>query len=327
MTELDNQRLEDRLEAFVSNANQDGIQANQNMNQYVPRTAAATDVPDITMMQEGESASINGSSMTSTTQSIPLTPSYHAASASLQQSQSIPGFQSVRDRIAQYKAASGPNPLPAATSARFNTSTHALSGTSRRESLGHRDRPRLSQNARSAPYPCKPIVSGNRESVTHSHHTSQLDISAHHSTGADTIAATLQPLSIGSNSQGSLQPKQKNVQPGGSPNSATRGSNEHVAAKYNQTAASTNKCQACSKTVYAMEQVTVDTHMFHRTCFKCAHCKGQLKMGNLASMGGVYYCKPHFKQLFALKGNYSEGFGKEEPKRAWMQEHGTHAPK
>jgi hypothetical protein len=25
---------------------------------------------------------------------------------------------------------------------------------------------------------------------------------------------------------------------------------------------------------------------------------------------GVYFCKPHFKQLFALKGNYSEGFGK-----------------
>jgi hypothetical protein len=34
-------------------------------------------------------------------------------------------------------------------------------------------------------------------------------------------------------------------------------------------------------------------------------------------MGGVFYCKPHFKQLFASKGNYSEGFGKLKP----QQEH------
>jgi hypothetical protein len=25
-------------------------------------------------------------------------------------------------------------------------------------------------------------------------------------------------------------------------------------------------------------------------------------------LNGVFYCKPHFKQLFALKGNYSDGF-------------------
>lgn len=25
-------------------------------------------------------------------------------------------------------------------------------------------------------------------------------------------------------------------------------------------------------------------------------------------MNGVFYCKPHFKQLFAVKGNYSDGF-------------------
>lgn len=36
-------------------------------------------------------------------------------------------------------------------------------------------------------------------------------------------------------------------------------------------------------------------------------------------MGGVYYCKPHFKQLFALKGNYDEGFGKEQHKKKWAE--------
>jgi hypothetical protein len=28
-----------------------------------------------------------------------------------------------------------------------------------------------------------------------------------------------------------------------------------------------------------------------------------LELGTYASLEGVYYCKPHFKQLFAAKGN------------------------
>jgi len=32
-----------------------------------------------------------------------------------------------------------------------------------------------------------------------------------------------------------------------------------------------------------------------------------LKLGNYAALEGKFYCKPHFKQLFALKGNYNEG--------------------
>ncbi|KAJ3046299.1 LIM domain-containing protein 2 [Rhizophlyctis rosea] len=80
----------------------------------------------------------------------------------------------------------------------------------------------------------------------------------------------------------------------------------------------TPRCESCSKPVYLVEQLTLDGKIFHKTCLKCAHCKATLKMGNLASMGGVYYCKPHFKQLFKTKGNYSEGFGKEDPKKAWV---------
>ncbi|KXS17101.1 hypothetical protein M427DRAFT_54759 [Gonapodya prolifera JEL478] len=33
-----------------------------------------------------------------------------------------------------------------------------------------------------------------------------------------------------------------------------------------------------------------------------------MKLGNFAFNAGRYYCKPHFKQLFAIKGNYSGGF-------------------
>ena len=37
------------------------------------------------------------------------------------------------------------------------------------------------------------------------------------------------------------------------------------------------------------------------------------------------YCKPHFKQLFKAKGNYSEGFGEEQHKNKWLNKDGTGA--
>ena len=78
------------------------------------------------------------------------------------------------------------------------------------------------------------------------------------------------------------------------------------------------KCAACGKTAYATEQIVADDKVFHKAgCFKCTHCAKNLSPGNYAGMGGVYYCKPHFKQLFALKGNYDEGFGKEQHKTKW----------
>jgi uncharacterized CHY-type Zn-finger protein len=81
------------------------------------------------------------------------------------------------------------------------------------------------------------------------------------------------------------------------------------------------KCSVCSKTVYLAEKIVVedkeDKKTFHKTCLKCTHCKATLSLGNYASMNGVMYCKPHFKQLFATKGNYNEGFGKEKLTSKW----------
>ncbi len=37
------------------------------------------------------------------------------------------------------------------------------------------------------------------------------------------------------------------------------------------------------------------------------------------------YCKPHFKQLFKAKGNYSEGFGEEQHKNKWLNKDGAAA--
>ena len=41
-------------------------------------------------------------------------------------------------------------------------------------------------------------------------------------------------------------------------------------------------------------------------------------LGNYAALKGKFYCKPHFKQLFAEKGNYDEGFGDEQHKKKWI---------
>ncbi|EFA86463.1 LIM-type zinc finger-containing protein [Heterostelium album PN500] len=81
------------------------------------------------------------------------------------------------------------------------------------------------------------------------------------------------------------------------------------------------KCTACQKTVYLTEKIVVEDKeekkTFHKLCLKCSHCKITLSLGSYASMNGVMYCKPHFKQLFATKGNYDEGFGKSKHSEKW----------
>jgi len=68
------------------------------------------------------------------------------------------------------------------------------------------------------------------------------------------------------------------------------------------------KCSVCDKSVYPVERLTANNKVFHSTCFRCAQCNALLKLGNFAALDNRFYCKPHFKQLFALKGNYSGGF-------------------
>lgn len=84
------------------------------------------------------------------------------------------------------------------------------------------------------------------------------------------------------------------------------------------------KCETCGKTVYSQEALRADNHTFHKSCFRCDQCKNVIKLGNYASLKGKYYCKPHFKQLFRLRGNYDEGFGGEQHKNKWVTgERGT----
>ncbi|KAJ0068612.1 hypothetical protein NL108_009725 [Boleophthalmus pectinirostris] len=76
-------------------------------------------------------------------------------------------------------------------------------------------------------------------------------------------------------------------------------------------------CYACVKTVYPLERLAVLQHVYHKSCFKCAHCSTRLSLGNYASLHGNVYCKPHFNQLFKAKGNYDEGFGHRPHKELW----------
>ncbi|KAL6075726.1 Xin actin-binding repeat-containing protein 2 [Balamuthia mandrillaris] len=77
------------------------------------------------------------------------------------------------------------------------------------------------------------------------------------------------------------------------------------------------KCVKCEKTVYPGDRISVEGKVFHKACFRCQECQGTLSLGSYAALDGQYYCKPHFKQLFKLKGNYSEGFGSPKPTAKW----------
>ncbi|CAK9874383.1 unnamed protein product [Sphagnum jensenii] len=68
------------------------------------------------------------------------------------------------------------------------------------------------------------------------------------------------------------------------------------------------KCKACDKTVYLVEQLTADGVIYHKSCFRCNHCKGTLKLGNYASLEGVLYCRPHFEQLLKTTGSFEKSF-------------------
>uniref|UniRef100_A0A8C5Q0W5 LIM domain containing 2 n=1 Tax=Leptobrachium leishanense TaxID=445787 RepID=A0A8C5Q0W5_9ANUR len=76
-------------------------------------------------------------------------------------------------------------------------------------------------------------------------------------------------------------------------------------------------CSSCQKTVYPMERLVADKHIFHNSCFCCKHCSTKLSLGTYAALHGEFYCKPHYQQLFKSKGNYDEGFGRRPHKDLW----------
>lgn len=37
-----------------------------------------------------------------------------------------------------------------------------------------------------------------------------------------------------------------------------------------------DKCKACDKTVYVVDMLSLEGMPYHKSCFKCSHCKGTL---------------------------------------------------
>mmetsp|Transcript_36512 Transcript_36512/g.91529 ORF Transcript_36512/g.91529 Transcript_36512/m.91529 type:complete len:89 (-) Transcript_36512:142-408(-) len=70
----------------------------------------------------------------------------------------------------------------------------------------------------------------------------------------------------------------------------------------------TEHCKVCEKLVYQADRLVCDKVVYHKQCFKCTHCNGRLKLGDFTALDGKLYCKPHYTQLFKLKGNYSSSF-------------------
>lgn len=108
--------------------------------------------------------------------------------------------------------------------------------------------------------------------------------------------------------------------------SASKQKNFLAQMKQNVADAKDEQCVVCGQNVVITLQLRADGKVFHKACFRCKQCNQTLSLGNFAALEGKYYCKPHFKQLFKLKGNYSEGFGEEDHKKKWLNNSGGGAP-
>jgi hypothetical protein len=88
-------------------------------------------------------------------------------------------------------------------------------------------------------------------------------------------------------------------------------------SKSMRAAIQTEKCGACDKTVYAMERLEMNKRVYHKACFRCTQCKAVLTPKTFAINNDIIFCTTHYKQLFATKGNYDEGFGRMQHKKRW----------
>lgn len=62
-------------------------------------------------------------------------------------------------------------------------------------------------------------------------------------------------------------------------------------------AGTTQKCKACEKTVYLVDQLTADNKVYHKACFRCHHCKGTLKVTVIHPLDLIQKKNRHFSML------------------------------
>jgi hypothetical protein len=76
------------------------------------------------------------------------------------------------------------------------------------------------------------------------------------------------------------------------------------------------------KSRWQSQFITFSTTWFLATLIIFIYLKTAFRALNSNAVLQVY-CKPHFKQLFKAKGNYSEGFGEEQHKMKWLNKDGA----
>jgi hypothetical protein len=71
-----------------------------------------------------------------------------------------------------------------------------------------------------------------------------------------------------------------------------------------------DKCDVCTRTVYATEKLVLEGKeqrvVLHKLCFRCKHCNKALEVGKYTAADGVYYCEPHYKQLVTGAGSLDD---------------------
>ena len=69
--------------------------------------------------------------------------------------------------------------------------------------------------------------------------------------------------------------------------------------------------------VWQLNAAAISCHILQSnlTCAVCVH-----RPKTFAINKNVMFCTNHYKQLFATKGNYDEGFGRDQHKKRWKSE-------
>jgi len=80
-----------------------------------------------------------------------------------------------------------------------------------------------------------------------------------------------------------------------------------VSTKFANLGGSSNKCPACSKTVYKMEEHSFEGTTWHKSCFTCGSsselgCKRVLAHGDYKAQAGVAFCNACFARHFMTAG-------------------------
>jgi len=80
---------------------------------------------------------------------------------------------------------------------------------------------------------------------------------------------------------------------------------DHSSPAVSKKSSGPNNCHKCGKNVYPLEQILACERSWHKGCFRCKHCDGQLSLKGFATIENEPYCKPHYLELFKTKGTYT----------------------